>query len=231
MQSFEEIYQRAVSRKGSEEQLQALLPCVLKHSAAIELGSDRFLAEMTRCIFQAGFVWRVINQKWQGFEEAFFQFDPFKMLLLSPDHIERLSQDTRIVRNMQKIISVPKNAQFINDIEKEYGSFARFVCDWPKDNLIELFQIFKKRGNRLGGMTGPRVLRNLGIDTFILTKDVIHCLQLAGVDIKDTPTSKSDLLKVQQAFNGWRQESGLAMAHISAICAHSTGKNTTTPQS
>lgn len=227
MQSFEEIYQRAVTRKGSEEQLQALLPSVLEHSAAIELGSDRFLAEMTRCIFQAGFVWRVINQKWQGFEDAFFQFDPFKMLLLSPEHIERLSQDTRIVRNMQKIISVPKNAQFIIDIEKDHNSFAHFVCGWPKDNLIELLQVFKKRGNRLGGMTGPRVLRNLGIDTFILTKDVVHCLQLAGVDIKGNPTSKGDLLKVQNAFNQWHSESGLAMTHISTICAHSTGKNTT----
>lgn len=227
MQSFEEIYQRALIRKGSVEQLQVVLPEVLQYSAATGLGSDRFLAEMTRCIFQAGFVWRVINQKWQGFEDAFFQFDPFKMLLLSPEHIERLSQDTRIVRNMQKIISVPKNAQFIADIEKEHDSFANFVCSWPKDNLIELLQIFKNRGNRLGGMTGPRVLRNLGIDTFILTKDVVHCLQLAGVDIKDNPTSKGDALKVQSAFNSWHSESGLAMAHISSICAHSVGKNTT----
>lgn len=231
MQSFEEIYQRALTRKGSEEQLQAVLPTLLEPSAAMKLGGDRFLAEMTRCIFQAGFVWRVINQKWQGFEDAFFQFDPFKMLLLSPDHIERLSQDTRIVRNMQKIVSVPKNAQFIIDIEKEHDSFARFVCNWPKDNLIELLQVFKKRGNRLGGMTGPRVLRNLGVDSFILTKDVVHCLQLAGVDIKDNPTSKSDLLKVQNAFNEWHNESSLALAHISSICAHSVGKNTTASQS
>lgn len=227
MQAFDEIHERALKRKGTKEQLQSLLPAILEYPDAAVLGSDRFLAEMTRCIFQAGFVWRVINQKWQGFEDAFFGFEPHKMLLLSPEHIERLSQDTRIVRNMQKIISVPKNAQFIIDIEREHDSFARFVCDWPKDNLIELFQIFKKRGNRLGGMTGPRVLRNLGIDTFILTKDVVHCLQLAGVDIKDNPSSKSDLLKVQRAFNQWQQESQLPLSHISAICAHSTGKNTT----
>ena len=225
MQSFDQIYQRALKRKGGKAQLQALLPEVVSPTAASNIGSDRFLAEMTRCIFQAGFVWRVINLKWQGFEDAFFSFVPLKMLLLSPEQIERLGKDTRIVRNMQKIISVPKNAQFILDIEREHNSFGEFIGHWPGDNLVELFQIMKKRGNRLGGMTGPRVLRNLGIDTYILTKDVVHCLQLADIDIRDNPSSKRDQLKIQTAFNQWQSESGLPLAHISRICACSVGKN------
>lgn len=225
MQSFDLIKQRAISRKGTEQQLQLLLPDVINNDDISAIGDDRFLAEMTRCIFQAGFVWRVINQKWDNFEKAFWGFAPEKMLLLSPEHIERLSKDSSIVRNMQKIISVPKNAQFIIDIQKEHQSFANFIAEWPKDNLIDLYLLFKKRGNRLGGMTGPRVLRNLGIDTFTITADVVQCVQLAGIDIKDNPTSKTDLYKIQSGFNDWQQQSGLPLAHISRICACSVGKN------
>lgn len=229
MQTFDHIYQRALKRKGSTSALNSLLPEVRSRAEIEQLTDDRFLSEMTRCIFQAGFVWRVINLKWDGFEEAFFNFIPLKMLLLSPEQIEKLGQDTRIVRNMQKIISVPKNAQFITDIVREHQgehhNFAEFIAAWPSDNIIGLLDLMKKRGNRLGGMTGTRVLRNLGVDTFVLTADVIQCLQLAGVDIKNTPTSKADLLKIQTAFNTWQQQSKLPLAHISRICACSVGEN------
>jgi len=223
--NFNTIYTRALKRKGSEQALQALLPEVLPLHKIVNIGDDRFLAEMTRCIFQAGFVWRVINQKWPNFEQAFFKFDPQKMLLLSPDFIDKLSADKSIVRNRQKIISVPQNAQFIIDIQHEHGSFSQFIQQWPIQDLVGLYQLFKKRGCRLGGMTGPRVLRNFGIDSFLLTRDVVHCLQQSGLDIRDTPSSLTDLNKIQSLFNHWQQESGLSFTHLSRICACSVGEN------
>jgi hypothetical protein len=45
---------------------------------------DRWLAQMTRCVFQAGFVWRVIDHKWDDFEDVFFGFSPHKIVMLSP---------------------------------------------------------------------------------------------------------------------------------------------------
>ena len=46
---------------------------------------DRWLAQMTRCVFQAGFVWRVVDNKWDDFEDVFFGFPPQKIVMLSPD--------------------------------------------------------------------------------------------------------------------------------------------------
>ena len=45
------------------------------HFEFTSTGDDRYLSEMTRCIFQAGFVWRVVDNKWDDFEDVFFGAD------------------------------------------------------------------------------------------------------------------------------------------------------------
>jgi len=219
MQGFEDIHRRALERKGGEAALRKLLPAVRSPAALARIGDDRYLAEMARCIFQAGFVWRVVDNKWEGFEAAFFGFPPEKLVLLSPEQIDRLSQDTRIIRNRQKVLSVQANAQFLLDVAREHGGFGRLIGRWPDDDLVGLFDYLKKRGSRLGGMTGQRVLRNAGRDTFIVTGDVARCLQRAGLDITANPGSKRELALIQRAFNAWHEETGLPYSHLSRICA------------
>jgi len=177
------------------------------------------------CIFQAGFVWRVIEQKWPGFEAVFHGFDVGALLALAPEDIDEIAQDQRIVRNRQKINAVLANARFIEDVAIEAGSFAGFIADWPESGLVGLFALLKKRGSRLGGMSGQRFLRNVGKDTFVLTGDVVRAVQESGVDIADNPTSKRDLLVIQRAFNRWHDETCLPYTHLSKIAAFSVGKN------
>jgi len=219
MEDFEIIYQRACERKGGEAEVAALLPKVRSVRAITNTGDDRFLSEMTRCVFQAGFVWRVVNQKWDNFEDVFFGFPPQKIVMLSPEQLERFGQNKRIIRNMQKIVGVQHNAHFVLDVAREHGSFGKFIASWPSDNLIGLFAYLKKHGSRLGGMTGQRVLRNMGKDTFVITPDVVRTLQGAGLDIKNNPGSQRELKLIQEAFNVWHKNSGLAYSHISRICA------------
>lgn len=219
MEDFGAIYQQACDRKGGEAEVAALLPKVRSSSAIADTGDDRFLSEMTRCVFQAGFVWRVVNQKWDDFEDVFFGFPPEKIVMLSPEQLERFGQNKRIIRNMQKIVGVQHNARFILDVAREHGSFGKFIAGWPCDDLIGLFAYLKKHGSRLGGMTGQRVLRNMGKDTFVVTGDVVRALQGAGLDIKRNPGSQRELRLIQEAFNVWHKKSGLAYSHISRICA------------
>ena len=82
-----------------------------------------------------------------------------------------------------------------------------------------------KRGTRLGGGTGQFFLRFIGKDSFVLSADVVACLRDAGLVIADHPTSKKDLRKIQDQFNGWAEETGLPMTHLSRICALSVGEN------
>ncbi len=218
---FEEVYYRAVEHKGGVNELSLLLADTIIPEPVADLDESRFLAEMTRCVFQAGFVWRVINQKWPGFEEVFHGFDVNEILALLPEDWDEIRQDARIVRNGLKISSVRANAQFIEDIALETGSFAQFIADWPTTDLIGLLDLLKKRGSRLGGNSGQRFLRNVGKDSFYLSKDVIRCLQNSGLNIKDNPTSKRDLTAIQDTFNGWHEESKLSYTHMSKIAAYS----------
>jgi 3-methyladenine DNA glycosylase Tag len=219
LERFEQIYQRACARHGGEPALGKLMPVVRSARALAQSKNDRWLAQMTRCIFQAGFVWRVVDHKWEGFEDVFFGFPPEKIVMLSPDQIDRFAQNPRIIRNRQKVLSVQANARFILDISAEHGSFGKFIGNWPVQELIDLFTLLKSRGSRLGGMTGQRVLRNMGKDTFIVTTDVVRCLQRSGLDIGDNPGSKRELRLIQGAFNRWHEESELPYSHLSRIAA------------
>ena len=219
MKNFADIYREACERKGGEAALRRLLPRVRSDRALAGTGDDRFLAQMTRCVFQAGFVWRVVDNKWDGFETLFFGFPPDRIVLLSPEQIDRIAGDTRIIRNRQKVIAVQQNARYILEMAQQHGSFGKFVANWPSSDLVGLFAHMKKHGSRLGGMTGQRVLREMGRDTFIVTGDVTRCLQRAGADISDNPVTKRELGIIQATFNQWHQASGLPYSHLSRVCA------------
>ena len=223
MQKFSTIRARAEDRKGGAEALDALLADAESHRRDIsKLGDDRVLSEFTKRIFQAGFNWSVVENKWDGFEAAFHGFDIGRNALMSDDDLDRLLKDKGIVRNATKILSVRDNAVFLSDLAREHGSAAKFISDWPEDNLVGLWEVMKKRGSRLGGMSGQYALRFLGKDSFILSNSVVAALEMAGV-IDGPATSKKALAAIQDAFNQWHAESGQSYTRISRTLAMSVG--------
>lgn len=223
--SFKSIQARAAKRKGGEKALAALLPKPRNNKELATLTDERVLAEMARRVFCAGFVWSVIDKKWPGFEEAFLGFNPRRLLFQPAEFWEKLTQDTRIVRNPTSIRSVRDNAKFVTDITAEHGSFGRFLAVWPADDQLGLLDILARRGSRLGGFSGQYLLRFLGRDSYILTGDLMMCLRDAGVPISDRGTSRKDQKLAQAQINEWAEESGLPLTHISRLCALSIGEN------
>ena len=222
---FKTIRARAEKRKGGPKNLSKLLPPKPDPKALAELRDHRVLAEMTRRAFSAGFAWSVIEAKWDGFEKAFLEFDPGKLSLQPDEFWHDLIKDTRIVRNGAKIMSVRANAAFVREIARERGSFGKLLAKWQASDEIGLLELLSKRGSRLGGNTGQMLLRFLGWDGFVTSKDVVACLRDASLDIAATVTSKRDLAKVQAQFNIWAEETGLAYVQLSRICAMSIGEN------
>lgn len=217
MWSYDELWARAAARHGDEE-LTRRLPVVADANALETLSDDRVLAAMARVVFSAGFRWSVINAKWDGFESAFEGFAPDVVASFSSDELEALRQDTRIVRNPQKIRATVANAHFVVETSAEHGGFGAFLSRWPDDDVVGLWGWLKTNGNRLGGDSGPRVLRALGKDTFLLTGDVTRCLTEQHV-LTAKPTSKKQRQLAQVAFNQWREESGRPLSHLSVIAA------------
>ncbi len=218
---FATIRARAEARKGGAAALAALLPAVPEAEVLRGKGDDRVLAEMTRCVFCAGFNWKVIAAKWAGFEAAFEGFDPAYLAFAPDEFWDRLTADARIVRNGAKIMSVRRNAAFVRDL----GGAGRFLAEWPAGDQVGLLDLLAAKGDRLGAMTGQYFLRFVGRDGYVLSQDVIACLRDAGVEIAANPTSKRDRAAIQAVFNGWAEETGLSRVHLSRICAMSIGEN------
>jgi 3-methyladenine DNA glycosylase Tag len=223
--AFEKIKARAAARKGDDTVLQSLLGPVPDNAALTWSPDDRVLSMMAMRIFSAGFVWRVIREKWPGFEEAFLEFEPRRLLFQPDDYWHDLTADRRIVRNPQKIRAVRDNAAFVTRVAAEHGSFGKFLAGWPRNDQIGLMGFLGKNGTRLGGNTGQYFLRWAGWDAFILSPDVVLALRDAGLDIADAPTSRKDLSTIQDQMNRWAGETGLPYAHLSRILAMSIGEN------
>jgi len=225
MISFDTIRARAEARKGGAEALQRLLPPAPDRQALARMTDDRVLAEITRRVFSAGFVWSVIDAKWPGFEAAFQGFDPAALAFQPDEFWDALTGDVRIIRNGAKIMAVRHNASFVLGVAREHGGFGRFLADWPSSDQIGLLDLLAKRGARLGGATGQTLLRFIGWDGFVTSRDVVACLRDAGLDLGEEAKSKRDLAKVQAQFNAWAAETGLPYRHLSRICAMSVGEN------
>lgn len=244
VEHFTAIYQRACQRKGGDTALKALTSKPLAPATLAQLPDNQLLAELTKKVFQSGFVWRVVRQKWPGFCELFFDFDIEKVLLLSDEMLEKKAADPRIIRNLSKVFTIRDNALMIfnvqqqevqqqevqqqeaqqQEVQQEQQSFARFIADWPTDNIIGLWAYLKKHGARLGGNTGPYALRAIGKDTFLLTQDIEAYLRAYGV-FDGGINSQRSLKQIQQQFNLWQQQSGLSLQEISQIVALSCGEN------
>lgn len=214
---------RALEQHGSEKAIKARMPKALSAKKLAAIGDDRYLAEMAACIFRAGFVWKVIEQKWPGFEEVFNGFLPIWVASRSPEQIEDMARDTRIVRNLTKVKAVQDNALMVVDLQREYGGVGAFLSQWPEDDTVGLWQYLKKHGSRLGGNSGQYFLRFVGKDTFVLSRDV--CKALQSIDVLDKPqaTSQRDLRKAQDCFNAMRAESGKSLCELSMLLALSVG--------
>jgi 3-methyladenine DNA glycosylase Tag len=141
------------------------------HQLSLLSDSD-VLAEFTRKIFQSGFVWAVVNKKWNGFEEIFWNFDIDKLMMMADDMLERKARDPNIIRNFTKVKTVRDNAFWLKELSDEWDSVGEWLANWPSNDITGLWLYLKKNGSRLGGNTGPYSLRQLGKDTFILSRDV-----------------------------------------------------------
>lgn len=225
MDSFRDIYKRAAQRKHGEGVVESLLSKPLSSTQLKQITGDEWLEEFTRKIFQSGFYWQVIDNKWPGFREVFWDFNIAKLLQMPPEMLEQKSSDTRIVRNFNKVKTVPVNASMIYYHQQDHGeSFSDFIADYPSERIIDLWAYLKKNGSRLGGNTGVYALRALGKDTFILSRDVEAHLRANDI-IDGGLQSKRSLNAAQSYFNDLQQQSGRSLQQLSRLISLSVGDN------
>ena len=222
MRDFDEILAISADRKGGVAAVLSGIDPPATQAALTEVPDDRWLSSMTRAVFQAGFNWKVVDNMWPGFEAAFKGFDIGACAMMDDAWFDQLCADTSIVRYPQKIQSVQQNAVYLQEVAARHGGFGRMVADWPQSDFAGLLAHLKRDATRLGGTTGQYFLRSMGVDGYILSKDVVGRLVAEGV-VDKAPTSKAAWAAVQAAFNTWAAQSGRPLKEISRVLATSCG--------
>lgn len=218
MQDYQWMLEYGINRFGSLAALEARLPTPASPTELMAVSDDRYLSLIARRVFRAGLRHSLVDAKWPDFEKVFWGFDPEKVVLLSAEHIERLMQDTRIIRHLGKLKSVPRNAQMVLDVRHEFDSFGAFLAQWPTQDIVGLWRYIAKQGQQMGGLSAPSFLRMAGKDTFMPSRDVVAALVAQNIITKQ-PTSQRDLAAVQEAFNVWQEQSGRPLCQLSMLLA------------
>lgn len=120
---------------------------------------------------QAGLSWITILRRREGYRKAFANFDPVQVALFDEAKIAELMHDEGIIRNRLKILSAINNAKLFLNIQKEFGSFDRYIWGFvngkplqphwcslqeiPKEipEAMALSKDLKKRGFKFVGPT------------------------------------------------------------------------------
>ena len=93
--------------------------------------------------FQAGLSWITILKKRENFREAFDDFDYKKIAAYNEDKYKELLLNSGIIRNKLKIKSAISNAQLFMEVQKEFGSFSKYI--WGFVDCKSIKNTFDKR--------------------------------------------------------------------------------------
>lgn len=219
MRHIDEIYAISAARKGEDAMRELLSGPAKSPTELADIPEDRWLAQLTKGVFQAGFNWKVIEAKWEGFEQAFKGFDVTACAFMDDDWFDSLLSNKAVVRNGTKLATVRDNAVFLMNM-REQGGAGAVLGGWPATDYIGLLDLMKTEGSRLGGTTAQYSLRFMGRDAWIMSRDVVARLIAEGV-IDKAPTSKTAQRAVQAAFNEWMAQSSYGLTQISRILATS----------
>lgn len=85
---------------------------------------------------QAGLSWATILKRRDGYRKAFADFDINKIVKFDQTDIDRLLTDAGIIRNKLKIISVINNAKCFIEVQKEFGSFDKYIWSFVNNKPI-----------------------------------------------------------------------------------------------
>jgi DNA-3-methyladenine glycosylase I len=107
------------------------------HEWGIPVHDDRHLFEMLILEgAQAGLSWETILKRREGYRKAFHQFHPEKVAAMTDAELEALTKNDQIIRNRLKIQSTRKNARAFLAIQKEFGSFDRYLWQFVGNKPI-----------------------------------------------------------------------------------------------
>ena len=126
--------------------------------------------------FQAGLSWECVLNKRENFRHAYDNFDIDKIVCYDETKINELKENKGIIRNKLKIKASINNAKIFKKIEKEYGSFSKYIWSFTNNKII--YEIGKTSSELSDKIS--KDLKKRGM-TFVGTTIIYAYLQAIGI--------------------------------------------------
>jgi len=148
---------------------------------------------------QAGLSWSTILNKRAAYRKAFADFDPVRVARFDRRKIDRLMSDAGIVRNRLKVESAVANARAFIELQREYGTFDRYVWKFVDDKPVvnrhrslstvpartaqseALSKELAKRGFKF---VGPTIMYAFMQATGLVNDHLVNCPRWASVQLR-----------------------------------------------
>lgn len=146
---------------------------------------DELFGRLILEINQAGLNWSTILNKQENFRKAYKNWNVKKIASFKEKDFERLMNDAGIIRNRLKINAAIENAKAVLQLQKEYGSFKKWIEHHHPKTKEEWVKIFKNTFRFTGGEIVNEFLMSTGY--------------LPGAHVVSCPVYKK-VLKLKPAF-------------------------------
>src|SRR5712691_3529143 len=123
---------------------------------------DGYFEQMSKVVFRAGLNWRVIEKKWPQIKRALADFSIDAVARFDDSDVDRLLKDEGMIRSAKKISGVIANAQAMQKVQQEFGSFAKYLQAAKATGEEALLKDLRKRFAFLGESTSVMFLFGVG---------------------------------------------------------------------
>ena len=125
-------------------------------------GDNELFCRLILEINQAGLSWTTILNKQESFRKAYHNFDIKKVAAYKDKDVQRLLNDAGIIRNRLKVNAAIENAKSILALQKEFGSFKKWLAHHHPKTREEWTALFKKTFRFTGGEIVNEFLMSTG---------------------------------------------------------------------
>jgi len=119
---------------------------------------------LSKAVFNAGFSYQVVNNKWEDIKEVFYDFEPKIISNWTVDEISKALNSPKIIRNSRKVTAIVSNAKVFLDLLNKYKTFENYLKSFRDKPYEEKQKILSKQFKWLGPTGAHFFLWSIGED-------------------------------------------------------------------
>ncbi|MHA2008304.1 MAG: DNA-3-methyladenine glycosylase I [Promethearchaeota archaeon] len=119
---------------------------------------------LSKAVFNAGFSYQVVRNKWEGIKEVFQEFEPEILSKWTNDEISTVLGSPKIIRNSRKVTAIVSNAKVFLELVEKHGSFENYLKSFRDKCYEDRQKVLSKQFKWLGPTGAHFFLWSIGED-------------------------------------------------------------------